>query len=96
MAASSALTDTQRARALRNLGGTLVGTVLTVTVSERRSQLRNRELAVERLAAIVADAIAPPPPRRRPTKPSRAATARRIDAKRRHGQTKQLRRRPDE
>ena len=96
VAASSALTETQRARALRNLRGTLVGTVLTVTVSERRSQLRNRELAVERLATIVADVIAPPPPRRRPTKPSRAATARRIDAKRRRGQTKQLRRRPDE
>ena len=94
--ASAALTEQQRSRARRHLAGDLVGGVITLAASERRSQLRNRELARERLAAAIAEAIAPPPPPRRPTKPSRAAKQRRVDAKKRRGQTKQLRQRPDE
>ena len=96
LAASTALTDQQRARARRRLAAGLVDGVITVAVSERRSQLRNREQARERLAALIADAIAPSPPPRRPTKPSRAAKQRRVDSKKRRGQTKQLRQRPDE
>ena len=94
VASSDALTAAQRARALRTLQGDLVDGVLTVAVSERRSQLRNREIARDRLAATVADAIAPPSPPRRPTKPSKAAKERRIESKKRRGQTKQLRQRP--
>ena len=91
---SSALTEAQRSRARRALAGTIVDGVVTVAVSERRSQLRNREIARDRLAALLADAIAPPPPPRRPTKPSKAAKQRRVDSKKRRGQTKQLRQRP--
>lgn len=91
---SPALTEAQRSRARRALGNDLVDGVITVAASERRSQLRNREIARDRLAALVADAIAPPPPPRRPTKPLKAAKQRRVDSKKRRGQTKQLRQRP--
>lgn len=94
LSSSAALSPHQRWRAEGRLAGSLVDGVVTVTASERRSQLRNRELARDRLAAMVAAAIAPPPPPRRPTKPSRAAKQRRIDAKKQRGQTKQLRQRP--
>jgi len=94
LSSSGVLSDQQRWRAERRLAGALVDGVVTVTASERRSQLRNRELARERLAAMVAAAIAPPPAPRRPTKPSRAAKGRRVDAKKRRAQTKQLRQRP--
>jgi ribosome-associated protein len=91
---SAALSATHRSRALRVLGRDLVDGIVTVVASERRSQLRNREIARERLADLVRDAIAPPPPPRRPTKPSRGAQQRRVDDKKRRGQTKELRRRP--
>ena len=91
---SEAIDDAQRARARRRLGGALVDGVLTVTASERRSQLRNRQLARSRLADLVADAIAPPSPPRRPSAPTKAARRRRLDDKRRRGETKQLRRPP--
>ncbi|MGH9138544.1 MAG: alternative ribosome rescue aminoacyl-tRNA hydrolase ArfB [Acidimicrobiales bacterium] len=93
---SAVLTGTQRARAVERLGGSLVDGVITVTASERRSQLRNRDIARERLAALIADAIAPPPPRRRPTRPSRAAKQRRVESKKLRGETKRLRQRPTE
>jgi ribosome-associated protein len=95
VARSSALGPTQRARALERLDRRLVDGVLTVRASARRAQLQNREAARERLATVLASAIAPPPPRRRPTKPSRAATERRLAEKRRRSQVKRLRR-PDE
>ena len=66
--------------------------MITVTASEHRSQLRNREAARERLAALLRDAIAPPPRRRRPTKPSKGAVERRLAAKRRRSDLKRLRR----
>lgn len=91
---STALTGRQRALARRRLAGALVDGTITVAASERRSQLRNREAARERLADLVAAAIEPPPPPRRATKPSRAAKERRLDAKRRRGETKRLRQRP--
>src|SRR5687768_217703 len=94
VARSSALTEQQRARALRRLAAALVDGTITVTASERRSQLRNREAAAERLAHLVASAIEPPPPPRRPTKPSRGAQQRRLDLKKRRGDTKRLRQRP--
>jgi ribosome-associated protein len=76
----------------RRLGSRLAGDTLSVVASERRSQLRNREAARERLAGLVARAFEPPPPPRRATRPSRGATERRLAAKRRRGQTKRARR----
>jgi len=93
---TTALGPVQRARALERLADRLVDGVLTVTAREERSQLRNREIALERLAAILAGAIAPPPRRRRPTKPSKGAVERRIAAKKRRAKTKRLRRVDDE
>ena len=92
---TTALGPIQRSRAMERLAGRIVDGVITVTASEHRSQLRNREAALERLAALLADAVAPPPPHRRRTKPSRAAVERRLAAKRRRAQTKRLRR-PDD
>jgi ribosome-associated protein len=91
---SDVLDDTQRARAHQRLGGALVDGTLTVSASERRSQLRNREEARTRLAALIAAAIAPPPPPRRPTRPSKAARQRQREHKQRRSETKRLRRRP--
>lgn len=96
VATSSALGPVQRSRALDRLAGRLVDGVLTVTAQEERSQLRNREVARERLAALLATAVAPPPPRRRPTRPSRAAVERRLADKRRKAQKKRLRHADDE
>jgi ribosome-associated protein len=93
---TTALGPTQRARALQRLVDRLVDGVLTVTAQEERSQLRNREIALERLAAIIAEAVAPPPRTRRSTKPSKRAVERRIAAKKRRGRTKKLRRVDDE
>jgi ribosome-associated protein len=93
---TTALGPTQRGRALQRLADRLVDGVLTVAAQEERSQLRNREVALERLAAVLAEAIAPPPRKRRPTKPSRRAVERRIAAKKRRGRTKRLRRVDDE
>jgi ribosome-associated protein len=84
-----------RERALERLAGRLVDGVLTVAASEYRSQHRNREAARARLAELLTEATAPPPPRRRPTKPSRGAKERRLAGKKRRGETKALRRRPD-
>jgi ribosome-associated protein len=88
---TTALGPTLRTRALERLAGRLVDGVLTVTASEHRSQLRNREAARGRLTAILAEAVAPPPPRRRPTKATRGSVERRIADKKRRGRTKELR-----
>ncbi len=92
--ASDALDEAQRTRAHHRLAGALVGGTITVSASERRSQLRNREEARARLAALVAAAIAPPPPPRRPTRPAKAARQRRRVDKARRAETKRLRSRP--
>jgi ribosome-associated protein len=84
----------QRERLLERLDGRLVGGVLTIAASEHRAQIRNRDAARERLAAIVADAVRPPAPSRRVTKPSRGSKERRLTAKKQRTTTKQLRRRP--
>jgi ribosome-associated protein len=93
---TTALGPVQRARALERLADRLVEGVLTVTAQEERSQLRNREIALERLAAILAGAIAPPPRRRRPTRPSHHAVERRIAEKKRRAGIKRLRRVDDD
>lgn len=79
-------------RLRHRLGSRLSGEALVVVASERRSQLRNREAARERLAGLVARGLEPPPPPRRATRPSRGATERRISAKKRRSATKRTRR----
>ena len=93
-AETTALSQVQRERAASRLAGRLSDGVLTVAASEHRSQLRNRQAAEARLVALVAEAIAPPPRQRKPTRPSRAAKERRIAEKKRRGEIKRLRR-PD-
>lgn len=92
LVASPVLGATARARALERLSGRLVGGVVTVTASQFRSQLRNREAAAARLAALIRDAIASPAPARRPTRPSTAARRRRLEDKRHRAEIKRLRR----
>ena len=85
------LTAQQRARVLDRLAPRLVDGVLTIAASELRSQLRNRRAARDRMAALLAEALAPPPPKRRATKPSRGAVARRLEDKARRSKVKKLR-----
>lgn len=94
VAASRALSESQRARLLDRLGGRLVGGVLSVTASAHRAQLQNRNAARVRLRALVSEALQPPPPARRNTRPSRAARQRRLDAKSRRSTLKEGRRPP--
>lgn len=92
LATSTAFTAAQRARALSRLQSRLVDGTVTVVAAEHRSQLRNRAAAMERLARLLRDALAPPAPPRRATTPSRASVRRRLDAKRRRGSLKRDRR----
>jgi ribosome-associated protein len=92
LASSQALRPALKERALRALEGRLSGGVVTVTASENRSQLRNREAAAARLSALLTEATAPPPKPRRPTRPSRAARERRLADKQRRSEVKRLRR----
>jgi ribosome-associated protein len=92
LAGSGALPPTLKERALRALQGRMAGGVITVTASENRSQLRNREAAAARMSALLTDATAPPPKPRRPTRPSRAARERRLADKQRRSEIKRLRR----
>lgn len=89
---SQAIPDELRDRVLERLGQRLTGGVLTVAASEHRAQLSNREAARERLAALLREALAPPPPPRRPTKMSKGAKQRRLQAKKHRSAIKQLRR----
>ena len=94
VARSTALGPVLRARALERLEGRLVDGVLTVTSSEHRSQLRNREAAAARLVEILAEATAAPPRPRRATRPTRGSVERRLGAKQRRSDVKRGRRAP--
>ena len=91
---STALPARERSRALARLAARLTDGVVTVAAETERSQLMNREAARARLAALLREAIAPPPPPRVPTKPSRGARERRLADKARRSQTKRDRRFP--
>ncbi|MGF9647102.1 alternative ribosome rescue aminoacyl-tRNA hydrolase ArfB [Pseudarthrobacter oxydans] len=91
---SLALSDSQRLILLTHFGPRLIGGVITVTASERRSQLRNREIALAKLAGLVAEGLAPAAPGRRATKPTRGSDRRRLVAKKLRSTTKQQRKRP--
>lgn len=88
VAASQVLDDAQRERLLERAGPTV-----TAVSQDARGQARNRELALERLAAKLAAALAVPRSRR-PTKPTRASRERRLEEKRRLAERKRSRRRP--
>lgn len=91
---SMVLTDAQRARLRLRLASRLDGDGdLRVVASDHRSQLRNREEALERLAGVVARALAVPKARRA-TKPTKASRERRLESKKRRSDTKRERRRP--
>ncbi|TFD39038.1 aminoacyl-tRNA hydrolase [Cryobacterium sp. TMT1-19] len=94
VAESETLSDDQRMRLLTRLAKGLVDGAITVTASERRSQLRNRELALAKLADIVAAGLAPDAPIRRPTKPTRGSGRRHLAAKQQRSATKKQRQRP--
>jgi ribosome-associated protein len=84
--ASRALTDTQKRRVIARAGA-----VLRAVAQDERSQLRNKELATERLVAMLREALRVER-KRVPTKPTQAARQRRLDEKRRRGDLKRLRR----
>ena len=92
--ASRALTHAQRALLLARLHRRLVGGVITVAASEQRSQLRNRETALAKLAEIVAAGLAPEATARRATKPTRGSGRRHLAAKQQRSATKRQRQRP--
>ena len=95
LAGSPSVPEHLRARAVSRLGHRLVDGRISVTASEYRSQHRNREAARVRLAELLERAFAPPPPKRRPTKPSRGSKERRLAGKKRRSDVKSMRRRPD-
>ncbi|HWE08675.1 MAG TPA: alternative ribosome rescue aminoacyl-tRNA hydrolase ArfB [Solirubrobacteraceae bacterium] len=88
VAASDALSDEQKKRIMSRLGPRVVA-----VAQDERSQARNRELALERLAHRLAAALAPRR-RRHPTRPTAGSVTRRLDAKRRQSQRKRDRRPP--
>jgi ribosome-associated protein len=86
---SSALTEVQKRRVVAKAGPTL-----RAVAQDERSQLRNRELAVERLAQQLREALKVPR-RRVATKPTKASRERRLESKKRRSTTKRLRRPPE-
>jgi ribosome-associated protein len=96
VAGTRAMSPGLRRRALERLAGRTVDGRVTVSAAEHRSQLRNREAALQRLAELLREATAPPPPPRRPTRPTRSSVQRRLTDKRRRSEAKRLRGRPDE
>ena len=87
--ASSSLTPAQKRRVIAS-----AGPVLRAVAQDERSQARNRELAVERVVAKLAEALRVER-RRVPTRPTRAAEERRLAEKRRRAQVKRNRAQPD-
>jgi ribosome-associated protein len=83
--ASETLTDAQKRRVVAK-----AGPVLRAIAQDERSQLRNRELAVERLLAQLKEALHVPR-KRRATRPTKAAKEKRLEEKKRRGATKRLR-----
>jgi ribosome-associated protein len=94
VAGSPSLPPEAKERALRRLGPRLDSHgVLRVVAQAQRSQLANRRAAVERFAELMAAALATQRPRY-PTRPTKGASTRRVESKRRRSATKRLRGRP--
>lgn len=85
---SPSLSAAQRQRIVSKLGPTV-----SAGSTDTRSQARNRDVALDRLADKLAAALRVDPPRRA-TRPTKASARRRLDAKRRTGERKQRRQRP--
>ena len=83
--ASQTLSDSQKQRLRRK-----AGPVIRAVAQDERSRMRNRELALERLAAAIRAGLHVER-KRRPTKPTAAAPERRLEGKKRRGRTKRLR-----
>ncbi|MFE9659305.1 MULTISPECIES: alternative ribosome rescue aminoacyl-tRNA hydrolase ArfB [unclassified Streptomyces] len=88
LARTTALPEVWKERALARLADRLVDGVVTVRSSDHRSQWRNRETAAVRLAALLAEASAPPPKSRRPTRIPRGINERRLRQKKARAETK--------
>ena len=88
ISSSDSLNATQRKRLQERFGERV-----TAVSQDARSQARNREIALERLAEKIAEAITPPKPRRK-TRPTRASKERRLEGKRKRSEVKRARRRP--
>jgi ribosome-associated protein len=89
VAASGALSEAQKARVIARLGPRV-----TAAAQDTRSQRRNRELALERLAVRLAHALEVRRPRTA-TRPTQSSKRRRLESKKRRGDIKRDRRRPD-
>ncbi|WP_040157049.1 alternative ribosome rescue aminoacyl-tRNA hydrolase ArfB [Mobilicoccus massiliensis] len=96
VAGSPSLPEPLRQRALARLARRLVDGQLTLAVAEHRSQLANRRAARERLAQLLREAIAPPQPPRRATRPTRGSQERRLAGKKRRSEIKRGRGRPQD
>ncbi len=88
LARTEALPEVWKQRALERLAGRLVDGALVVRASEHRSQWRNREAALVRLTALLAQATAPPPKPRRATRIPRGINERRLRQKKQRSDTK--------
>jgi ribosome-associated protein len=88
--ASGTLTEEQKARISAK-----VGPRVTAVAQDARSQARNRELALQRLAQRIDHALRVPRPRTK-TRPTLASRTRRLEEKRRRSDTKRARRRPND
>ncbi|MGY4856411.1 alternative ribosome rescue aminoacyl-tRNA hydrolase ArfB [Cryobacterium sp. AP23] len=94
IADSAVLSDDQRALLLARLDRRLIAGVVTVAASEQRSQLRNREIALAKLAELVSVGLAPDAAPRRATKPTKGSGRRHMAAKTQRSATKRQRQRP--
>ncbi len=92
LAGSEALSPALRARAQQRLEGQLVEGCVVITASEQRSQWQNRVAAQRRMVALLQEALKPPPPARRATRPTRGSVQRRLQAKARRSEVKRQRR----
>ena len=92
---SPSLNPGQRERLLASLRQRLTRDgILVINSSRFRTQHRNRQDCLEKFAELLAIPLRPPPPNRRPKRPSRTAVERRLNRKKQHAQKKSLRRRP--
>jgi len=82
----------RQARLRERLASRLVDGCLRVVVAEERSQWQNRQKAMARLAELLREALKPPPPSRKATRPTRGAQRRRVQAKKQRGELKRQRR----
>jgi ribosome-associated protein len=91
VASSPTLNDIQRHRIMTRLASRITGDgILSVTAQDNRTQLKNREAALERLAALLRMALTPRK-RRIPTRATATSREQRIQAKKRRGEVKRLR-----